>query len=88
MASQIWKFGRLTGFGSWQSIPMDEFAEIRHFGEQNGNLFFWAEVTPTAAETVREFMVIPTGFDVPEYGIYCGTLVASDMTVWHLYEKA
>jgi len=88
MSRQIWKFGPLFPGLEWRGISIDEFATVVHFGEQNGNLFFWAEVNPKQGTLVRDFMVIPTGADLPEYGMYHSTLVASDGTVWHLFERA
>ena len=88
MNTQIWKFGPLYPGHKWVPIDIDEFAEFRHFGFQGSRLFFWAEVNPEAGMLAREFMVIPTGVNVPKEGIYHATAIAPDLTVWHLYERA
>ena len=87
MKSQIWKFGPLNPSLVWKDIPIDEFAGIVHFGEQHRNLFFWTAVFPEGRTIMRQFMVIPTGVDIPEDGLYHGTVIASDGLVWHLYER-
>jgi hypothetical protein len=85
---QIWKFGPLYPGLKWKDLDVPEYAEIVHFGIQNDMMYFWAHVDTTAALLARQFMVIPTGLDIPEGGLYHGSVIARDSTVWHLYERA
>lgn len=92
---RIYKYGplRVTGSGDWQSIEMPEFAGIVHFGEQpniGGDFYFWAVVEPSEIgdRNTRYFKVLATGQEIPEDAMYVQTLIASDATVWHLFEKS
>jgi len=89
---QIWKFGPLYPGHKWKDLDVPEYAKIIHFGIQNDTMYFWAHVdttgVPLRSLLSRQFMVIPTGVDIPEGGLYHGTVIASDGTVWHLYERA
>jgi hypothetical protein len=84
----IYKFGPLEPSESWQEIKLREHYEIRHFGEQGGNLYLWAEVNPDCAPEMRQFMVIGTGWEVPEGALYWGSVISPSGYVWHLYERA
>ena len=83
--TRVWKFGPF-GF-NWKTVEMDGSAVINHFGIQHGEFFFWADTDPDEILVRRTFAVFATGQDVPEDCWYGGTVIAPDMTVWHLFEK-
>lgn len=91
MSNVIHKYGPVYPRDGWQEIEMPEDATIVHFAEQpqvKGELFIWALVNPIPSLRVRKkIAVIGTGWDIPEDAIYVQTAMASDATVWHLFEE-
>ncbi len=70
------------------SVAMRQGAVIRFAGVQREDeICLWAQVPDGDPELleVRNFAVIGTGWDVPDPGIYIGT-VFDGIFVWHVYE--
>lgn len=86
MSRQVWKFGRI-GF-IWTTIEIPTGFMLGRFGIQKSCFYFWAEVDTKALALKKEFIVMPTGCDVPVDGLYIDTVVNEESgTVWHLYMK-
>lgn len=50
---------------------------------------FWYEVDPDGPKPPRRtFQVFPTGRDLPDGAVWCGSVKADDGHAWHLYELA
>ena len=65
-------------------VPMPAGAKILCVNIQRGIAVIWAEVDTEAAEVVRKFRFVGTGWEVPD-GIYVGTAFHEHL-VWHIYE--
>lgn len=87
LKNTIYKYGPLEPSEEWQELTLREHCAIRHFGEQNGKLYLWAEINEDCTPERRQFMVIGTGWEVPEDAQYLGSVVSPSGYVWHLYEK-
>ena len=67
-------------------VLMREDAVIRAVGVQDGQVYAWAETPGGDPLTItRRFRVIGTGWDVPDPGVYLGTVFSAPF-VWHVYE--
>lgn len=73
-----------------KQMPKD--AQIRHVGQQRGDIVVWFEtdldlMDRKGAEGVEErrFAVLATGDPIPEGAVYLGTVVPSAL-VWHVFE--
>lgn len=60
-------------------------AKVLSVQMQRGTVTMWALVDPSAMPLPRMFDVVGTGWNVPEDGIYRGTVQAGDF-VWHAFE--
>lgn len=70
------------------SIEMPEGAEVLHVGAQGHNVFVWAKVDSEADMEKRTFIVVGTGWEVPDDSCeFVGTAQTADGFVWHLYEQ-
>jgi hypothetical protein len=78
-----WRINYLEQTEATFEIPTA--STIRHVDAQAGVVSFWAEVNSEDERDLRRFVVIGTGHEVPEDGIYQGTALA-DPLVLHLYE--
>ena len=90
MSRKVFKYGPVSPLREKDVIRMPKHATIIHFEEQDGQLFFWAEVNEENYLTSREFKVIGTGWILPDDYKYHGTAIVKDSSlwlVWHLYEK-
>lgn len=86
MSRQVWKFGPIA-FG-WTKVQIPTGFKFGHFGIQGNGLYFWAEVDPKAFDLEHDFIVVPTGCDVPLDAFYLATAVdGRSGTVWHLYMR-
>lgn len=88
MNPEVWRF-ELTG--AYNEPVMPEGARVLAVGWSRGGIQLWAQVDPArpAAVTPRGFVVVGTGFDVPDAGEYVGSVVAGDgFHVVHVYEVA
>jgi hypothetical protein len=86
MSRRVYKFGRI-GF-NWTTIEIPTGFMLGRFGIQNQCFYFWAEVDTNALAIKKEFIVMPTGCDVPVDGLYIDTVINEESgTVWHLYMK-
>lgn len=85
MRDSIWKFSlRVTQ--APQQIEVPTGAIIRHIGEQDGSICIWMEVTQSAPKEKRKFLVMGTGWELPEDRNYVGTVQMGSF-VWHVYEN-
>jgi len=67
-------------------VAMRNGAIIRAVGVQRpSEICLWAEVPDDTPVITRTFRVIGTGWDVPDPGIYLGTVFDAPL-VWHVYE--
>ena len=84
----IWKFAlgpvphALPAVGS-VLIPLG--ARAIHVGLQDGELCLWAFVEPDATKVRRGYGIYGTGQFVPGHMGYCGTVLASDSWVLHVF---
>lgn len=68
-------------------IEMPSHAEIKHVGDQNGNIAIWALVYPKDEIIKRHFKIMPTGEDIDGTMYYIGiVLQAQGSLVWHVFE--
>lgn len=78
-----------------QVIPIDNDSHtitvsgpVLHVGYQEASpdhLVFWHEDGVGPGRQNRIFQVFGTGWKIPHYAVYCGT-VQVGLFVWHLYE--
>lgn len=60
---------------------------FRHFGMQGGSPCVWLDVEPNSDDKyATEFVIVGTGYRIPEGYTYCGT-TQHDQFVWHLYQE-
>lgn len=86
MSRQVWKFGPI-GF-AWTTVEIPQAFMIGRLGIQRRNIYFWAEVDTKALAVKKEFIMMPTGVDVPVDAVYIDTVIDEDSgTVWHLYMR-
>lgn len=85
MNKVVYKYGPLFVCEHQITIPADN--KILHVGEQDGQMYFWAEVDPLTPIESRTFTIIGTGWAVPPDHEYRGTVVLRSGYVWHLYER-
>jgi hypothetical protein len=74
---------------SESEVMMPEGAIIRHFGQQGGGLFIWAEVDVSKPIVVHKFRLYGTGREITgdPSDVYIGTTTGHLGTyVWHLFE--
>ncbi len=85
---KVWKYTlSVEHAGQRVALRMPKGAKVVHVGVVNDAWSIWVEVDPDAPLVERTFTVIPTGFvDVPEGGVYLGTIIAHGGFVWHVYE--
>jgi hypothetical protein len=84
MKTTIWKFTASDpGEKTVIFIPQDH--KILSVGIQGQQIVFWAEVDPDSPKVDETYLVIGTGWIIPENGIYIGT-VQYGILVWHLYK--
>ena len=72
--------------------PLPKGAQIRHVGQQRGDIVVWFEadlglMDQKDAEGVemRRFLVVATGDPIPDGAVYLGTVTPSTL-VWHIFE--
>jgi hypothetical protein len=86
MARQVWKFGPIGITFTEVEIPYG--FKFGRFSFQRSDFYFWAEVDTKALAVKRQFIVLPTGVDVPLDCVYMDTVTDElSQTVWHLYMK-
>lgn len=82
----VWKFRIMDERGvQVGTVPMPDGAIARHVGMQDGWLCLWAEVDTDVPTSEREFVMVGTGYTVPESTSYVGSTQDGPL-VWHLYE--
>jgi len=81
----IWKY--TLGPAEVQTIDVPAFAKLLTVAQQDGAPTLWFEVDPEAVTMPRTFVVIGTGWEIPEPKrlTYVGTTHST--FVWHLYEQ-
>lgn len=85
MKTVIYKYPLRAVFGEPQEIRMPRFPRLLHFGQQNEDLFFWAEVAVESKDTeVITFTLRGTGHESEDGGIYLGTTQVGPL-VFHLF---
>lgn len=87
MRTTIWKYPLATQSGL-QMVSMPRDSVVRRFAVQDGSPCVWAEVDPTAAQVIQEFVIVGTGHQLPG-GLfrYVGSCDDGPF-VWHLYVNA
>jgi hypothetical protein len=81
----VWKYP-LSNRPAHIIIYMPKGAFLLDVMDQVGVITLWAQVDRDEQEMEqREFVIIGTGWDVPDNGIYHGTVQISPY-VWHVYE--
>ena len=71
-----------------QTVKMPNNAIIRHVGEQDGNLFLWAQVVDRNEPEDRLIEVYGTGHEVNEYDLdFIGTVQMANGLVFHVFEN-
>lgn len=74
---RVWKFPipLFDADGETVAVTMPVGARVLHLGLQQGRPCLWAEVDPENDVVARTIQIVATGYsDVPEIGIYLGTL--------------
>jgi hypothetical protein len=71
----------------FQELALPKGTKVLHVHSQKDSICFWAEVCPHEKYTeIRRFWVVPTGKEVPEYGVYIGTVhMYAGAYVFHVY---
>lgn len=68
------------------TIIMPSEHVILKVAEQDGKLFFWAEVETNAEEIGKIFMIYGTGQELSHSGFgYLDSVIMSSGLVWHIY---
>lgn len=82
----IWKFVLDKPISE---IEMPEWAKPLHFGidPASGKPALWARVNPEAPKETRSFVVVGTGSETPENGVYVATTIDGQL-VWHLFDTS
>lgn len=74
-----------------QIVEMPEGAKVLHVGEQFGELYAWAMVSPAATKVNYKFFVLGTGIDCGHLEIvsrFVGSVQMANGLVWHVFFKA
>jgi len=89
MTMYVYKYGpiEISSENKWTKIMLPDWAEIVHFGAQNGKLYFWAEISDEAPLNEVEFIAIGTGWELPPGAEFHRGTCQVDGFVWHLYER-
>ena len=75
----------LTTDESPEILMTGRILKILHVGYQDESLCVWAEVDTGYGQS-SAFYVLPTGKQVPDNLIHCGTVFSiSGIFVWHVY---
>jgi hypothetical protein len=85
MNKVVYKYGPLFVCEQQILLPIDK--KILHVGEEQDQIYFWAEVDLFNPTETRTFTIIGTGWAVPPDHDYRGTVVLQSGFVWHLYER-
>lgn len=64
-------------------LPKD--AKVLTAGQQNGDMFIWAEIDTDQILEHRTFQVFGTGHPIPKESCYIATTFDGPF-VWHIYE--
>ena len=59
---------------------------VSHVGMSGGNISIWAFVDVESPPEDKQFLIVPTGGEVPEHGKYLGT-VHQNVFVWHIFQE-
>ena len=87
MAKNIWRIPiQLTGAA--QTFRLPQGADPVYFGTKGGGYNLWVEFDQAKADVLEEqtFLLVGTGFEVPDACNYIGTVIEADTFVWHLYD--
>ena len=81
----IWKYTLVHGH---QTVTMPEGAEVLSVAMQGDRIMLWALVRPDAAPSPRRFVVIGTGWKLPEgeWRFLRTVLTDGGAFVWHVFE--
>lgn len=80
----IWKWGLSLGTNT---VQMPEGTTILSFGNQLEKPTIWGEVDVDQEREDRVFVIVGTGHEIPDNGLYLGTAQFMEgALVWHLYE--
>lgn len=80
--SQVWKYELKSGR---EVVHMPVGAKPLCVQVQKDVACLWAEVEPDKRNSARTFVMVGNGWEVPEGGVYIGTVQRSNF-VWHYYE--
>jgi hypothetical protein len=70
-------------------VEMPQWSRLIHFGidPASGTPAVWAIVNPRAEKEKRSLVVVGTGSDIPEKGVYVATMI-DGLLVWHLFDTS
>lgn len=81
---KIFKY-ELETIGNIQILELPEDFKYLWASEQLGKLVVWGEVTPEARKMIFNFLIVPTGGDVPDNRFtYMDTILFGPF-VFHIY---
>lgn len=83
--TSIWKF-KLSSSQQPQTLKIPSGGVILHSSRQEPDICLWVEVNENNEFINRDFLVIGTGWEVPQNSVYIGT-VFDGSYVWHIYAK-
>ncbi len=81
---KVWKFGIVDPEAP---VAMPNGAQVLSVGVQRERVCIWALVNPNEPATLRRFVIVPTGEQVPGHGRFLGTVMLRDgALVFHVWE--
>lgn len=70
-----------------QDVALPAEAKVLHFAMQGRKPTLWALIEPDDKLVPRGFIIHGTGHPVAAGLVHCGTTLAPDGFVWHLFER-
>lgn len=82
---KVFKY-RLNGSGAITEVDAASLSDPVLVAEQRGEPHIWLEAFSTVTFK-RRFLVVGTGWDIPEQAKHVGSYLAHDRAfIWHVYE--
>lgn len=89
MGQHILRYELPDVIDSWFAFELPYGSKIVHFGEKpDHSLHIWVEAEPDPLISMtHQFIILPTGAELPFGMEHLGTVVTSNGFVWHLYQQ-
>lgn len=84
MSLQIWKYKIDVGINI---IEMPRLIKVCQgaYSRSDDEMYIWCMIDTATQLSNKRINVIGTGFNVPDYNKYCGTIITPSAFVWHVF---